>query len=820
MNTTKIRKTMKRIVLILVLLCSTPLCSIAAEHILQGRVIDSALGSGVGYATVVLSDAEGKGVAAVAADKEGSFTLRYNKEGSYTLTFSSVGYASVDRKITLGNADEQTDLGKVALQAGVEIEGITVKPLVMEMSDRLVYNVKADPEAKYRKMATIVDKVPGLDQSGSRGKFQYNNLPISKILINGKEEVLISGGRQYTMEFIGAALMDEIEVIMPGSPEYNNDQIILNIKTNQPLPVGFASELGGDAAVPNGKYGADVDVVSKVGRTTFATKYAYSLTHTPTLHKRSTSEYFGTEGGDTPLYTLHDSDADSTRGHSHRLAISYKGEINKRKGYILATLNGTSTETNRLSRSDSWREEAGGVCSQEQQSDASSTTSSPENINGRITMAHQVGAKHAVNLYSTLTHSKSNSEASTLTHYGEDNTSYESRRSSQTEQDAFSIFLSLSKRAGKEGKHNLYPSIGYTSRRYDNSSLYETLNRGEEEFATIPNAGLTYKQDIISGGFNYSYSPSRKFSLGMSANLSNDHTTGVFRHTGNTPLDYNQLSWGVDAQIFIRTHWLVPNIMLSAEPKRPGLDLLNPYVDDSNPMHLRYGNPNLRPEMNYRGSLAWSLPDKLLPKWLRSPSLHYFGSYIANSINPITEMRSDGVTVSTYKNYGSEIGHRIVSNILMYPTKNTHLEFNGSYSIRTYNIAEDYTNTIRSFTWDVGGGYRFPKGKWLNNARLSASYSASPTARMAQVVDFGYYHNLGVSFSAYIPKWKAGFDIKVGDILHGHNYVENTIRSGTFIRHNSNEMLGRSVNISAYIRFGKFKRVIGEIDEPTDLKSF
>ena len=455
MNTTKIRKTMKRIVLILVLLCSTPLCSIAAEHILQGRVIDSASGSGVGYATVVLSDAEGKGVAAVAADKEGSFTLRYNKEGSYTLTFSSVGYASVDRKITLGNADEQTDLGKVALQAGVEIEGITVKPLIMEMSDRLVYNVKADPEAKYRKMATIVDKVPGLDQSGSRGQFQYNNLPISKILINGREEVLISGGRQYTMEFIGAALMDEIEVIMPGSPEYNNDKIILNIKTNQPLPVGFASELGGDAAVPNGKYGADVDVVSKVGRTTFATKYAYSLTHTPTLHKSSTSEYLGTEGGDTPLYTLHDSDADSTRGHSHRLAISYKGEINKRKGYILATLNGTSSESNRYTDTKSWREEAGGVRSQEQQSDASSTTSSPENINGRITMAHQVGAKHVVNLLSTLTHSKSNSEASTLTHYGEDNTSYESHRSSQTEQDAFSISLGLRKRAGKEGKHNL-----------------------------------------------------------------------------------------------------------------------------------------------------------------------------------------------------------------------------------------------------------------------------------------------------------------------------------------------------------------------------
>lgn len=811
---------MKRVLLITMLLLGSVLFSFAAEHIFQGRIVDSATGSGVGYATVVLTDAEGKGVSAVAADKEGNFILRYNQEGTFKLTFSSVGYASVEKSVSLGAEDEQTDLGKVALQAGVEIEGITVKPLIMEKADRLVYNVKADPEAKYRKMASIVDKVPGLDQSGSRGKFQYNNLPISKILINGREEVLISGGRQYTMEFIGAALMDEIEVIMPGSPEYNNDKIILNIKTNQPLPVGFASELGGDAAVPNGKYGADVDVVSKVGRTTFATKYAYALTHSPTLHNRSTSEYLGTEGGDTPLYTLHDNDADSTRGHSHRLAISYSGEINQRKGYILATLDGTSTETNRHSHTDSWREEAGSVRSQEQQSNASSTTSSPENINGRVTLAHQVGAKHVVDLYSTLTHSKSNSEASTLTNYGEDNTSYESRRSSQTEQDAFSISLKLRKRAGKEGKHNLSPYIGYITRRYDNSSLYETLNRGEEEFTTIPDAGLTYKQDIISGGFNYSYSPSRKLSLGLSASLANDHTTGVYRHTGNSPLDYNQLSWNASAQILTHTHWLVPDIMLSAEPQRPGLDLLNPYVDDSNPMHLRYGNPNLRPEMNYRGSLTWSIPDKLLPKWLRSPSLHYYGSYVANSINPITEMRPDGVTVSTYKNYGSEVGHRILANIMMYPTKNTHLEFDGSYSIRTYNIAEDYTNTIGSFSWSVGGGYRFPKGKWLNNARLSASYSASPTATMAQTVDFGYYHNLGVSFSAYIPKWKAGFDIKVGDILHGHNYVENTIRSGTFIRHNSNERLGRSVSVSAYIRFGKFKRVIGEIDAPKDIKRF
>ncbi len=230
---------MKRGIFVLALLFASINTLFAAEHILQGRVVDTASGSGVGYATVVLTSAEGKGVSAVAADKDGNFTLRYNKEGSYTLTFSSVGYATVEKSIEFGTENTTLDLGNVALQAGMAIESITVKPLVVEKADRLVYNVTADPEAKYRKMTAIVDKVPGLDQTGGRGTFQYNNMPIQKILINGKEELLISGGRQYTMEFIGAALMDEIKVIMPGSPEYGNDKIILNIKTNQPLPRWF-----------------------------------------------------------------------------------------------------------------------------------------------------------------------------------------------------------------------------------------------------------------------------------------------------------------------------------------------------------------------------------------------------------------------------------------------------------------------------------------------------------------------------------------------------------------------------------------------------
>ena len=138
-----------------------------------------------------------------------------------------------------------------------------------------------------------------------------------------------------------------------------------------------------------------------------------------------------------------------------------------------------------------------------------------------------------------------------------------------------------------------------------------------------------------------------------------------------------------------------------------------------------------------------------------------------------------------------------------------------------YNISEEYKNTINSFTWGLSADHQFRNTKWFENTSLSASYSARPTATMAQAVKWDYYHQMDLSFSTYMPKIKAGFAVKVGDILHGHNFVESTIRSGTFISHSSNEVLGRSINISAYIRFGQFRKAKGEVDAPDDtLKSF
>ena len=71
---------------------------------------------------------------------------------------------------------------------------------------------------------------------------------------------MINAGRQYPMNFIRASYMSKIELVLPGSPEYNNDKPILLITLDEPLPLGFAGKLSGSADT-KGTYSPGIDLV-------------------------------------------------------------------------------------------------------------------------------------------------------------------------------------------------------------------------------------------------------------------------------------------------------------------------------------------------------------------------------------------------------------------------------------------------------------------------------------------------------------------------------------------------------------------------------
>lgn len=96
------------------------------------------------------------------------------------------------------------DLGKIRLKEDneeLDAAGIFAKTLIKKESDRIVYDVSADPDAARMNMSAFMSKVPGLKMSVRNGDLEYGHIPLEKILIDDKENDMISKSRQYPDEF-------------------------------------------------------------------------------------------------------------------------------------------------------------------------------------------------------------------------------------------------------------------------------------------------------------------------------------------------------------------------------------------------------------------------------------------------------------------------------------------------------------------------------------------------------------------------------------------------------------------------------------------
>ena len=245
-----------------------------------GRLVDAADGKALAYATVVALDKNGEQAASAITYPDGRFSVSLPRRGDYQLWFSFVGYQSLSKKIAFDNSGQ--DLGKIALKAGVEVQGVEIKArqLVRRETDRLVYDVASDPDARRMRMMEIMGKIPELEMNAGNGKLQYENTPVTQIYIDNRENGMINAKRQYPMNFIQASYMSKIELVLPGSPEYNNTEPILLIELAAPLPYGFAGQLSANAST-RGEYAAGANAVANTPWTGIGVNYNFGYTDAP-----------------------------------------------------------------------------------------------------------------------------------------------------------------------------------------------------------------------------------------------------------------------------------------------------------------------------------------------------------------------------------------------------------------------------------------------------------------------------------------------------------------------------------------------------------
>lgn len=142
-------------------------------------------------ATVMLiSQQDSTLVSGDVTDKSGTFTVHSGHHGKYLLKISFVGYRTYTDSLVLKRGESIRQLGNIILKTDSKILAETVvtaeAPPVVVKGDTISYNAAAIRLNEGAILADLIKKIPGAELSAD-GKITINGKEITQLMIDGKE---------------------------------------------------------------------------------------------------------------------------------------------------------------------------------------------------------------------------------------------------------------------------------------------------------------------------------------------------------------------------------------------------------------------------------------------------------------------------------------------------------------------------------------------------------------------------------------------------------------------------------------------------------
>ena len=189
------------------------LCSSVYAVNITGIVKDMDTGEPMMEAAVkLLADKSNDFVAGVTTDANGKFTLTGIKSGKYTLTVSYIGYADIEKPLTVGKSNIK--LGEMKIKESSQLLGevsvVAVKTPIKVMEDTVEYNADSYHTQPNAVVEDLLKRLPGVEV-GTDGAITANGKTVSKILIDGKE--FFSDDPQVASKNLPANMVDKLQVV-------------------------------------------------------------------------------------------------------------------------------------------------------------------------------------------------------------------------------------------------------------------------------------------------------------------------------------------------------------------------------------------------------------------------------------------------------------------------------------------------------------------------------------------------------------------------------------------------------------------------------
>lgn len=213
----------------------------------RGILQDSLTRKPLSGATIILFDSTGANtVKTILSSDIGFFEFNNLKEDRFVLQLSAIGYDNKSVQVVANNMDDTISifLSPSAKQLSSVVVTAT-KPVIRQEIDRLTYDVQADPENKAQNVLDMLRKVPlisidGEDNIKLKGSGSY------RILINGRPSSLVARDPREAFKAMPAGTVERIEVITTPPAKYDGEGLagIINIITVKKIGDGYFASLG------------------------------------------------------------------------------------------------------------------------------------------------------------------------------------------------------------------------------------------------------------------------------------------------------------------------------------------------------------------------------------------------------------------------------------------------------------------------------------------------------------------------------------------------------------------------------------------------
>lgn len=212
-----------------------------------GKALESATATVIAIQTLANGNQDSVFTSAVT-DKNGSFIIKANAATNLELVISAIGFESFTKKITLAAGATEANAGNISLKTEAKSLAnvvVTAKKPAMQLAvDRRIFNADAVLTAKGGTAVDLMKNIPSLSVDVNGGVQMRNATP--QIFVDGRPTIL-------TLEQIPAEDIEKVEVITNPSAKYDAASTggIINIvlKKNRRNGMNGMASLG--VGIPN-----------------------------------------------------------------------------------------------------------------------------------------------------------------------------------------------------------------------------------------------------------------------------------------------------------------------------------------------------------------------------------------------------------------------------------------------------------------------------------------------------------------------------------------------------------------------------------------